>query len=68
MNKFFNEISESWAIGDDENVVARELGITVEEVRKVYSYQDRELQKYFDEQSNAPMPPEDEDYFAQVNK
>ena len=47
MHKLWNEISESWAIGDDENVVAKELGITVEEVRKVYDYLDKEVEKLY---------------------
>ena len=68
MHKLWNEISESWAIGDDENVVAKELGIPVEEVRKVYAYQDTELEKYFTKQTSNLLPPEDEDYFALVNK
>lgn len=68
MHKLWNEISESWAIGDDENVVAKELGITVEEVRKVYDYQEKALMDYFDENYEIKVAPEDEDYFELVNK
>ena len=45
MNKFFHEISEAWACGDIETEVANELGITVEEVKKVYDYLDAEVEK-----------------------
>ena len=68
MHKLWNEISESWAIGDDENVVAKELGITVEEVRKVYDYQEKALMDYFEENYEIKTAPEDEEYFALVNK
>ena len=68
MHKLWNEISESWAIGDDENVVAKELGITVEEVRKVYDYQEKALMDYFDENYEIEAAPEDEEYFVLVNK
>ena len=68
MHKLWNEISESWAIGDDENVVAKELGITVEEVRKVYDYQEKALMDYFDENYEIKTAPEDEEYFVSVNK
>ena len=67
-HKFWNEISESWAIGDDENVVAKELGITVEEVRKVYDYQEKALMDYFDENYEIEAAPKDEEYFVPVNK
>lgn len=68
-HKFWNEISESWAIGDDENVVAKGLGITVEEVRKVYDYQEKELEKYFEQQKRPELSaPEDEEYFVMMNK
>lgn len=64
MHKLWNEISESWAIGDNENEVAQELGITVEEVREVYSFQEKELEKYFEQQKQKEvMPPEDENYY-----
>ena len=68
MHKLWNEISESWAIGDDENVVAKELGITVEEVRKVYDYQEKALMDYFEENYEIKTAPEDEVYFELVNK
>ena len=47
MHKLWNEISEHWAIGDNENEVAQELGITVEEVREVYDYLDTEVEKLY---------------------
>ena len=68
MHKLWNEISESWAIGDDENVVAKELGITVEKVRKVYDYQEKALMDYFDENYEIEAAPEDEEHFVLVNK
>lgn len=67
-HKFWNEVSESWTIGENENVVAKELGITVEEVRKVYDFIDESLEKCFEQQKDIPMPPEDEKYFELVNK
>lgn len=45
MNKHFHEISEAWVCGDSETEVAKELGITVEEVREVYDYLDTEVEK-----------------------
>ena len=45
MNKLFHEISEAWACGDIETEAAKELGITVEEVREVYDYLDTEVEK-----------------------
>ena len=68
MHELWNEISESWAIGDDENVVAKELGITVEEVRKVYDYQEKALMDYFEKNYEIKAAPEDEEYFVSVNK
>lgn len=47
MNKFFHEISEAWACGDIETEVAKELGITVEEVKEVYGYLDAEVEKLY---------------------
>ena len=68
-NKFWNEISESWAIGDNENDVAKELGIPIEEVREVYNYQEESLEKYFEQQRQFELfAPEDEEYFQLMNK
>ena len=47
MNKFFHEISEAWACGDIETEVANELSIAVEEVREVYAYLDKEVEKLY---------------------
>ena len=67
-NKFWNEISESWAIGDNENDVAKELGIPIEEVREIYNYQEKELEKYFEQQKQFEIDtPEDEDCY-ELNK
>lgn len=65
MNKiFFNEITEAWAIGMNQEELAKELGIPVQDVVDIYNYQDKELEAYFEQQKqNEPTPPEDEDYY-----
>ena len=61
MNKLWNEISESWAIGETVEETAQALGITEEEVREVFDYHENALMDYF-------VSPKDEEYFEIMNK
>ena len=68
MHKFWNEISEHWAIGDNADDVAFIFDIPVEEVRKIFDYQEKELEKYFAQQREMENAPKDEEYFVMMSK